>query len=99
MFKNCAPFTNCITEINNTQIQNDEHVAIVMRKYNLVEDAYSKTSGNLWQYYRDETALDGNGNIIEFLANNNNSFSLKFKQQITRRRGNGGTKNFEIMVP
>ena len=42
--------------------------------YNLIEysDAYSKTSGNLSQYYRDGPALDNNGNVIEFSANNNN---------------------------
>ena len=36
--------------------------------YNLIEcsDAYSKTSGSLWQYYRDEPALDNNVNITDF---------------------------------
>ena len=48
-FKNCAPFTNCISEINNTQIDN-ANVGI-MPMYNLIEynDNYSKTSGSLWQ--------------------------------------------------
>ena len=32
-----------------------------------------KTSGSLWQYYRDEPATDKNGDIINFPANNNNS--------------------------
>ena len=67
--------------------------------YNLVEysDAYSKTSGGLWQYYRDEPALDNNSNITAF-PDNNDSTSFKFKQQITGQTGNGGTKNVEIMV-
>ena len=41
--------------------------------YNLIEysDAHSKTWGSLWQYYRDEPALDNNGNIIDFLDDNN----------------------------
>ena len=41
--------------------------------YNLIEysDAHSKTSGSLWQYYRDEPAWDNNGNIIDFLDDNN----------------------------
>ena len=43
-------------------------------------DAYLKTSGSLWQYYRDEPALDANNNIIEFPADNNSSISFKFKQ-------------------
>ena len=56
-----------------------------MPMYNLIEysDAYSKTSESLWQYYRDKPALDNNNNIIDFPANNNNSISFKFKQQMT----------------
>ena len=55
-FKNCAPFTNCISEINNTQIDNCKDIDIVMPLYYLLEysDNYAKTSGSLWQYYRDE---------------------------------------------
>ena len=56
-----------------------------MPMYNLIEysDAYSKTSESLWQYYRDKPALDNNNNITDFPANNNNSISFKFKQQMT----------------
>ena len=52
IFKNCAPFTNCISKINNTQIYNAEYIDIVTPMYNLIEfsDYYSKTSGRLWQY-------------------------------------------------
>ena len=48
-FKNCAPFTNCLSKINNTQIDNAEYIDIVMPMYNLIEysDNYSKTSGSL----------------------------------------------------
>ena len=51
-FKNCAPFTKCISRINNTDINNAKDIDIVMPMYNLVEysDNYSKTSGSLWQY-------------------------------------------------
>ena len=68
--------------------------------YNLIgySDAYSKASGNLWQYNRDELALGNNINTIDFPANNNNSGSFKYKQQITGETGNGGTKHVEIMV-
>ena len=60
-----------------------------MTMYNLIEysDAYSETSGSLWQYYRDEAALDNNGNIIDFPGDNNNSASFKFKQKITGQTG------------
>ena len=47
IFKNCAPFTNYISKINNTQIDNSEYIDIIMPMYNLIEhsDNYSKTSG------------------------------------------------------
>ena len=49
IFKNCAPFTNCISEINNTQIDNVKDIDIVMSLYNLIEysDNYVKTTGIL----------------------------------------------------
>ena len=49
-FKNCAPFINCISEINNTQIGNAKDIDIVMPMYNLIEysDNYANTSGSLW---------------------------------------------------
>ena len=37
IFKNCAPFTNCISEINNTQIDNAKDIDIAMPMYNLIE--------------------------------------------------------------
>ena len=68
--------------------------------YDLIEysEAYSKISGSLLQYYRDEPAIDKNINIINFPANNNNNILFKFKQKITGQTENGGTKNVEIMV-
>ena len=52
IFKNCAPFTNCISEINNTQVGNAQDIDTVMPMYNLIEysDNYAKTSESLWQY-------------------------------------------------
>ena len=49
IFKNCAPFTNCISEINNRQIDNAKDIDIVMPMYNLVKysDNYAKTIGSL----------------------------------------------------
>ena len=54
--KNCAQFINCKSEINNIEIDNAKDIDIVMPMYNLIEysDNCSKTSGSLWQYYRDE---------------------------------------------
>ena len=83
------------------QVDDAQKIDIVMPMYNLIEysDAYSKTSGSLWQYYRDEPVLDTNGEIIDFPANSNNSVSFKFKHKITGQIGNSGTKDVEIMVP
>ena len=66
IFKSCAPFTNCITEINNTQVDNAIDVDIVMPMYNLIEysDNYAKIS--LWQYCLDIPALDNNNAIVDF---------------------------------
>ena len=70
-----------------------------MPMYNLPEysNAYSKTSGGLWQYYRGEPALDNNGNIIDFLTDNNGA-SFKFKQKITGKTGIDSTKDVEVML-
>ena len=34
IFKNCAPFTNCVSEINNTQVDNAKDIDILMPMYN-----------------------------------------------------------------
>ena len=54
-FKNCAPFIKCINRINNTEIDNAKDIYIVTPMYNLIEysDNYSKTSGSLFQYFKD----------------------------------------------
>ena len=43
-------------KINNTQIDNAKNLDVVIPMYNLIEysDNYSKPSGSLWEYYRDE---------------------------------------------
>ena len=74
IFKNCAPFSKCISRINNIDIANAQDIDIVMPIYNLTEysDNYSKTSGSLWQYYKD----DPNNNIRQ-----SESFQYKIKTQ------------------
>ena len=100
IFKNCAPFTNCISEINNMQIDNAKDIDIVMPMYNLIEysDNYAKTTGGLCQYCKDIPARNNNDEIIEFRAGNPTD-SFNFKVKITGRTGDDGTKNVEIMVP
>ena len=48
-FKNCAPFTNWINQINNIQIDNAIDLDVVMPMYDLIEynNNYEKTSGSL----------------------------------------------------
>ena len=48
IFKNCVPFTNCISKINNTQINNAEYIDIVMPMYNLIGYSHNY-SKNIWK--------------------------------------------------
>ena len=100
IFKNCAPFTNCISEINNTQIDNAKDIDIVMPMYNLIEhsDNYAKTTGSLWQYCKDIPVLNANDEITKFTRGNTTD-SFNFKAKITGQTGDDRTKNVEIMVP
>ena len=62
-----------------------------MPMYNLIEysDNYSKTSGSLCQYYKD----DPNDNLED-------SESFKYKEKITGKTpDNGNTKDVKIFVP
>ena len=84
-------FTNCISEINNTEVDNAKDIHIVMPMYNLIEysDNYAKTSGSLWQYYRDQ-------------PNDNLADSESFKSKIKLRGKTpaaGNEKDVGIMVP
>ena len=99
-FKNFALFADCISETNNTQIDNAEDIDVVMSLYNLTEysNNYSKTSGNLWQYYRGELVLTDPGFIANFHAANNSAL-FQFKQKKTVKAADGGTKYVEVMAP
>ena len=63
-FKNNAPLISCISKINGVLTENVEDLDIVMPMYNLLEYSknYSKTSGSLWNYYRDELTDETNDN-------------------------------------
>ena len=101
IFKNCAPFTNCISEINNMQIDNAKDIDIIMPMYNLIKysDNYPKTTGRLWQYCKDIPARSDANNAIVIFSEDNITDSFKFKAKITGQTGNNGTKDVEIMVP
>ena len=73
IFKNCAPFTNWISKINNTQVDDAKDIDILVPIYNLLEysDNYSKTSGSLWQYCKDIPAVNNNnGDFVDFIRAN-----------------------------
>ena len=61
ILKNCAPFTSCISRINNTQIDDAQYIDVVMSMYILIEysDNYSKTFGIL-------PAVNDDGEITDF---------------------------------
>ena len=67
IFKNCAPFTNCISRIDNMQVDDAHDINVVMSIYNWVEysDNYSQKSGILRQYCRDEPDLANDNTIAE----------------------------------
>ena len=100
-FKNNAPLTNCILKINNVLIDNAEDLDIVMPMYNLLEYSknYRKTTGSLWNYYRDEPnnpPLVGNPPTVNYSADPvTNSKSFKYKTSITGKTSNANQKNSE----
>ena len=75
VFKNNAPFINCISKINGIKIDNTEDLDVVMPMYNLLEYSKNcrKTTGSLWNYYRDQPSNP--------LSTNSESF--KYKTSIT----------------
>ena len=102
-FKNNAPIISCTSKINNTFIDNAEGLDIVMPMYiwlNLIEYSknYSKTSGSLWNYYRDEPNSGAKGNINYSIKD---SKSFDYKTSITGKLEVIYTKKkkLKIVVP
>ena len=82
ILRNNAPFISCISKINGALIEKAEDLDIVMPMYNLLgySKNYSKTSGSLWNYYRDELADEANDNNPN--KNVVDSKSFKYKQEV-----------------
>ena len=78
-FKNCAPFTKCITKTDGTRIDDTEDLDLVIAMYNLIEHSsnYSETTRSLWFYSKDE-ATDFNADIV----NDHNFKSFKQKAKL-----------------
>ena len=95
-FKNCAPFKDCRTKINDTFIGYADFINITMPMYNLIEYSgnYSDTSGSLWNFKRDE--IINNADV----TNDNNAPSFKYKANLIGNTENNGTKKgVKIAVP
>ena len=96
VFKNCAPFEKCRTEINETFVDEADFINITMPMYNLIEysDNYSDTSGSLWDFKRDEIVDNAN------VTNDDNAPSFKYKVNlIGNTETNGTKKGVKIAVP
>ena len=88
VFKNCAPFEKCKTEINETFIDETDFINVTIPMYNLIEysDNYSDTSESLWQFRRDE--IINNADV----TNDNNAPLFKYKANIIGNTVENGTK-------
>ena len=103
-FKNCASFTKCITNIDETTIDDVEDLELVMPMYNFIEYSsnYSETTENLWFYSNDEAT---NFDVDIAINNNLKSFENKAKLleiavvQATPNEANEILKNTTIAVP
>ena len=96
VFKNCAPFKKCCTEIDGTLVDEVDFINITMCMYNLIEYGgnYSDTSGSLWGFKRDE--IDNNAEV----TNDNSAPSFKYKASlIGNTETNGTKKGVKIAVP
>ena len=101
-FKNNAPFINCISKINSIKIDNAEDLDVVMPMYNLLEYSknYRKTTGNLWNYYRDEPNSGTDNNNITHSILNSESFDYKANFMENGMKHNDLTKNnVKIVIP
>ena len=78
-FKNCAPFTRCVTHINDEHVETAENLDIIMPMYNLIEysNNYADSSGSLYQFKRDESPMNNNNNPLNVALDNSISFKYK----------------------
>ena len=101
IFKNNAPFINCITKINVIKIDNAEDLDVVIPMYNLLEYSknYKKTTGSLWNYYRDEPNSSTDNDNITHSILNSKSFDYKANFISTVTHNNLTKNNVKIVIP
>ena len=96
VFKNCAPFEKCSTEIDVTLVDEADFINITMSMYNLIEysDNHSDSLESLWNFKRDEIVNNAD------VTNDDNAPSFKYKANIIGNTENNGRKNgVKIAVP
>ena len=93
VFKNNVPFVNCITNINGIKIDNAEDLNVVMPRYNLLEYSknYKKTTGSLWNYYRDEPN--------DPFSTNSESFKYKISILGKTPQNDDSLTDTEVVIP
>ena len=102
VFKNNAPFINCISKNNGVKIDNAEDLDVIMPMYNLLEYSknYRKTTGGLRNYYRDEPSSTIGANNITHSILNSESFDYKASFMENGVIHNNLTKNdIKVVVP
>ena len=102
VFKNNAPFFNCVSKINGVKFDNAEDLDVVMPMYHLLEYSknYKKTTESLWNYYRDEPNSSTDDNEIMHSILNSESFDYKANFMENGFTHNNLTKNdVKVAVP
>ena len=99
--KNNAPFSSCISKINGELVENAEDLDVVMPMYNLLEYSknYEKTSGSLFNYYRDEPkehTIGAGNNAINISIRNSKSFD--YKTEITGSLDDGEDEKEDVTI-
>ena len=88
-FKNNASFISCISKINSVKMNNAEDLDVVMPMYNLLEYStnYKKTTGSLWNNYRDEPSNP--------LSSDSESFKYKTSTQENTYNVGAGEEGYD----
>ena len=106
-FKNDALFMSCISKINDKLVEIAEDLDVVMPMYNLLEYSknYEKTSGSLFNYFRDEpnSINTDDANPINVFISGSKSFDYKSDLNLNLGDADANNKNnrndAEIAVP
>ena len=102
--KNNAPFISCISKINGEIVENAEDLDIIMPMYNVLEYSknYEKTSGSLFNYYRDEPSeitIGAGNNAINISIRNSKSFDYKIELTGSLDAGEDEKEDVTITIP